>query len=435
MKILHYSLGYPPMRSGGLTYYTIDLMKEQVKQGHEVIYLFPGKINLLKRTPAIIKDKKRSDVNYHSYELVNSLPLPLFGGIKQPKDFMKPSEKVIFQGFLEEVQPDVVHIHTLMGLYREFVEEVKNKKIKIVYTSHDYFGLSPNPTFYYASKSWANENSLKYWLNVSSNALSTFKLRIFQLPFYTFLRNQLKKIKGKKAVEIKQLKIAEEEDFPKSLRVDFIRLRMYYQMIFELFDCIHFNSSLAQKVYHKNLEKTPQNEMVIPVSNATIHGGDKEIGLEIGKIKKVAYIGPYLEYKGFDDFLHIAKKCTKPNLEFEVLGDDRGVVLTANIANRGRFPTGEKNKVYESIDLLVVPSKCMETFGMIVLEALNCGTPVIVSSCVGAKDLLPSSFVLESTDFVEEFIHLLESNETMNFIKSLDSFHNHVKRLESIYGF
>ena len=42
MKILHYSLGLPPYRAGGLTKYCMDLMKVQQEAGHQVEMRWPG---------------------------------------------------------------------------------------------------------------------------------------------------------------------------------------------------------------------------------------------------------------------------------------------------------------------------------------------------------------------------------------------------------
>ena len=47
MKILHYSLGFPPYRTGGLTKYCIDLMLTQNEQGFETALLWPGRIRIL----------------------------------------------------------------------------------------------------------------------------------------------------------------------------------------------------------------------------------------------------------------------------------------------------------------------------------------------------------------------------------------------------
>ena len=47
MKILHYSLGFPPYRRGGLTKYCIDLMVTKRKLGHDVAMLWPGDMGIL----------------------------------------------------------------------------------------------------------------------------------------------------------------------------------------------------------------------------------------------------------------------------------------------------------------------------------------------------------------------------------------------------
>lgn len=44
MNILHYSLGFPPFRRGGMTQYCLDLMIEQTKVGHQVGLLWPGRL-------------------------------------------------------------------------------------------------------------------------------------------------------------------------------------------------------------------------------------------------------------------------------------------------------------------------------------------------------------------------------------------------------
>ena len=42
MNILHYTLGLPPYRSGGLTKYSLDLMLEQISEGHTLSLLYPS---------------------------------------------------------------------------------------------------------------------------------------------------------------------------------------------------------------------------------------------------------------------------------------------------------------------------------------------------------------------------------------------------------
>src|SRR5574337_1261621 len=148
MRILHYGLGYQPERTGGLVKYATDLMEEQVRQEHEVAYLFPGRINIFNSSTKI-KESKMRITGVTSFEIINSLPLAVFGGIKNPEKFQSKVDHSVYSNLLDDFRPDVIHVHSLMGIHKEFFEVATDKEIKIIYTSHDYFGLSPNPTFYF----------------------------------------------------------------------------------------------------------------------------------------------------------------------------------------------------------------------------------------------------------------------------------------------
>ena len=94
MKILHYSLGFPPYRSGGMTTFCINLIEEQCKQGHIVSMMWPG-VYSLKNKKTILKETNYTlnDVHIRSYELQNGLPVSLLDGIRDTKQFQKPIEK------------------------------------------------------------------------------------------------------------------------------------------------------------------------------------------------------------------------------------------------------------------------------------------------------------------------------------------------------
>ena len=66
MKILHYTLGFQPLRTGGLIKYAEDLMIEQMDQGHQVLALYPGNIRLFSKKVGI---KKVSSRRFECYEL------------------------------------------------------------------------------------------------------------------------------------------------------------------------------------------------------------------------------------------------------------------------------------------------------------------------------------------------------------------------------
>ncbi|SON69878.1 glycosyltransferase [Latilactobacillus sakei] len=271
MRILHYTLGFPPARSGGLVGYAIDVMNEQINQGNEVYALFPGGLNFINRKMQI---KSGSFSNIKTFELINSLPLPIFGGIKTPADFMVPTSKMLFINLLKKIKPDVIHIHTLMGIPKEFFSAAKSEGITIVFTSHDYFGLAPDPSFYYNKKSYDQDNTDAYWCESSKKAYSTKKLRIFQLRCYPLLRKLSKKISS---INLKgnsnQIELEKNTEHINTVSErEYGLLRNYYKEIFNLIDKFHFNSTLTKDIYVNNLSILSQKEyQVISITNKDIH--------------------------------------------------------------------------------------------------------------------------------------------------------------------
>lgn len=52
----------------------------------------------------------------------------------------------------------------------------------------------------------------------------------------------------------------------------------------------------------------------------------------------------------------------------------------------GSFPRADIEKVYAQIDVLVLPALCMESFGLVVAEALSAGRPVLTTDCGGPAE-------------------------------------------------
>ena len=131
MIILHYFLGFPPYRTGGLTKYAFDLAKSQVDDGHEVLALWPGQIKNYSAQPYIREGNKVEGIR--NLELINPLPVSLDEGINDFEAFTKPCDVNIYISFLNKEKPDVIHIHTLMGLHREFVQVANQLKIRTIF--------------------------------------------------------------------------------------------------------------------------------------------------------------------------------------------------------------------------------------------------------------------------------------------------------------
>lgn len=415
MKILHYTIGFSPERTGGLVGYATDLMQEQVNLGHDVYALYPASQFLFGKK---IKVKKAGNLGeIKRYKLINSLPLALFGGIASPSDFMQSCDSSRYLNFLKELKPDVIHIHSLIGLHKEFLEVAKDLNIKTVYTTHDYYGLAPLPSFYYNGKSFDESNDNLAWNIMSADALSTKKLRAFQLSFYPTIRKWMKKMnRNPKHRPYQELSSIEES-------VDYSELRNYYTDMFSLLDTFHFNSSLARSIFEKNLP-FELNGKVISITNKTIKRHNIEKNTRNKKV--VAFIGPDEEYKGYFDFLEYVSTIDLNRFEVVTYGHVPNQFAPKYIKQKGKFLQSELGTIYKNIDILIVPSKWKETFGLVVLEALSYGVTVYASKNIGAKDLLEDYNIFDD-------LSILDINEERNCSSVIKTINEHVVELDSIY--
>ncbi|MCT3551747.1 glycosyltransferase [Lentilactobacillus buchneri] len=431
MRILHYSLGFPPLRTGGLVKYSVDLAKKQAQNNNQVFFLYPGNIKIFNKKIRIHYDKHHSDKNFHVYMLINSLPLPLFGGIRTPKDFMVACDEKVYLSFLNLIKPDVIHIHTLMGIHKEFFLAAKRLNIKIFFTTHDYFGLAPVPNFFFNGSDYSDNDSIYKWEEISTTALSTWKLRIFQTNLYPLIRGIVTKFNKKRAhLNIVHNEYLSSFSFP-NLLDDFYKLRKYYFTMFKMVDCFHFNSSIAKEVYTKKLYINDQNSCTISITNSDIrnHNIHKNYSKRSHNSKlRIGYIGPYKVFKGFYEFLKL-EDIIQGNVEFHIFGSNEKIHLSDKFINHGEFNRNSLQNVYKSIDVLIVPSLWKETFGFIVPEAISFGVSVFVSSNVGAKDLIDDYFIFNN-------VHELKK-KIVNYYKfksqNLKSMEQHVLEIQAMY--
>ncbi|WP_270274760.1 glycosyltransferase [Enterococcus casseliflavus] len=419
------------MRSGGLTKYVVDLVNEQ-KKTNDVVLLYPGNFRILSKEIKIIH--RKSDNNCDFFELYNSLPLAFSGGIKNPTAFMKHVEKKIYSKFLREINPDIIHIHTLMGIHKEFFVAAKELGIKIVFTSHDYFGLSPVPNFYneIGNYDFSNKNSEIEWIKASQNANSACVLRVYQMSFYPFIK-KLKKYLVRNTNNNNNVE-TEQKEISLGLRKKVVSLMLFYQEVLSMVDMFHFNSTISRDVYLANLS-SEINYKILPISNSDIVINDFQSNKN-KEIKKIGYIGQYTVAKGvyklIEDLWEISKST---DLEFtlHLFGDSKDIIYKNDlkVKNHGKFKKEEIAKVYKEFDVIIVPSLWKETFSLVVAEAISFNKRILVSSNVGAKDLLCSNQIYDHDDFQSFKNKLLNLSQEENHVYL---FKDHVNEIYSLYN-
>lgn len=401
MNISHYFLGFPPFHGGGLMIYARDLAKEQLKMGHNVSMLMPGK-HLKYTRESVIKYYKINE-GLQIYQIINAQPVS-FSGIVNPEEFIKEKIENNYHQFLKKNYIQVLHVHSLIGFPIELLEEAKKLKIKTVFTTHDYFGLCPKIFLYkYNNVVCDDFNSGKDCVlcncNTSDNS-QQIKLRNLMLSMYYDLIKLLYNVKPIKKIyhllKEKKVVINEQEKYD-SLKVDedkaigFLRFRNYYKNIIEQFDTIIFNSNVTKKEYDKyvNLNNTKQH--ILPVTHSMIKDNRNIFDYQPTINNKVIFLfmGYLTEKKGFCDLVSVLNEIKEnySNWKMAIYGEYSHVDLDKFDKKFfefcGRYKHDDLFDIFSNSSILIMPSKLKETFGFVGLEAYSYGIPILASENVG----------------------------------------------------
>lgn len=434
MKILHYFLGVPPYRTGGLTKYAFDLAKSQVSDGHEVLALWPGQIKNYSAQPSIKEDKRVNGIR--NLELINPLPVSLDEGINEFESFTKPCDMNIYVSFLKKENPNVIHIHTLMGIHREFIQAANQLRIRTVMTSHDYFGFCPKVTLYRYGECCDNDNQCRNCIQCNLAPLSLKKIQIMQSPLYrwakdtSFVKKLRKRHRGQffGDATLPDMPDVNVEEMAKQYR----ELRAYYVSMYESIDFIHFNSTVTEEVYKRYM--VPKNSQVVSITHTDIQDNRDNGHIESRKFR-IYCLAPTKPFKGWnvlkeacDQLWNEGNKNIELNIYGPVVSPSEYMVIHENGYKYNELPLMMRNA-----DVVISPSICYETFGFTVIEALSYGVPVIVSDHMGAKDIVNSNGLIVKTGSVQELKEaILQINKTSVFEK-VKLWHCFMKELYAFY--
>lgn len=389
MRILHYSLGLPPYRSGGMTAWSVDLMQRQLADGVGVVLLYPADMRFLSKE---IKIKKT--LNYDGiqvFKLLNPLPIPLIYGIDSVKRYVDYKKPVDFDSFFEKNKFDAVHLHTLMGLPLEFLQSAKKNNVKLLYTAHDMFGVWPEPAL-------GREKYIDPIFNLgyigNQAELSSKKIFVMQSSVYRLLKNSIvvKKLKGiAKRRQGKLVTTPAPVGVTARLKntAKYDVLRKHYAQYFYLIDEIHFNSELARDIFSAYGLKGRNFVSYVYHSSMNIRPKRTSTDKIVDRPVRLLYNGTREQYKGYELLLGVLDKLYTngfQNFQLIVYGND--VSNKPYIRVEEPYTINQIDQVYSNVDVTVVPSLYYETFGMVVAESLSYGVPVIASSTVGAGVLL-----------------------------------------------
>jgi glycosyltransferase involved in cell wall biosynthesis len=117
--------------------------------------------------------------------------------------------------------------------------------------------------------------------------------------------------------------------------------------------------------------------------------------------KTIGFLGRFADQKGPGKFLDIARDIIsqRQDVHFTMIGDGylmemvRNKIthlnLTGHVDLKGFLSHDEALKQIQSFDLMIVPSNA-EPFGLVILEAVMSGVPVITTPGVGISEFIPA---------------------------------------------
>lgn len=298
MRILHYSLGFPPYRTGGLTKFCMDLMVQQIKNGNKVALLWPGQMKFVLKSTSVEDHGYVSyqNADIRSYEVINPLPISYDEGISDISSFMLEGDGEPYLEFIEDYKPDVIHIHTLMGLHKNFLKAAKEKGVRLVFTAHDFFPICPKITIFRHGAICGCYKSCDECAKCNSTALGMTKIRLLQSALYRELKDSALVKKLRKQHRDDYLSENSKKEVGVNSIEDYKKLRSFYESMLEMMNIIHYNSTVTKLVYESVFNLS--NSVVIQITHADIQDNRKLKTFCEGKLR-IRYLGAQGGAKGF----------------------------------------------------------------------------------------------------------------------------------------
>ncbi len=434
MRILHYFLGFH--RQGGLNRYAADLAAAQAAAGDDVFALYPAGGWYLPEKAAIRQKGKCRGV--HCFALTGGPAVPLLEGIRDPAMLLDCPRRLVLEemtNFWRRVSPDVVHIHTWMGFPEELFEFIRSSGAKIIYTTHDYFGLCPKVNRLRPDGTVCRDCNDE---NCSQcNQFAPTERQFFLRNWELLIRLRKILLPLKQMIGKRNPRSETRSDVLDVKPFGLLRERCVNWL--RQCDVVHFNSPVTEKIFTDAIPDL--RGVMLPITHGGIRDRRKE-EIKLSSPLRLLFLGPTSPYKGLPVLLDVLHELAELGLQNWRLDIHGGVGKNQpRVVYYGPYQVEQSWDFFAQSDLLIVPSICDETFGFVVEEALCCGVPVLCSDRAGAKVLLPSEWIYSGADGLKENLKkilsapeiLLQRKKLLQSECRFISMSEHVNAMKGIY--
>ncbi len=399
MRVTHVTNYFPPYSYGGTEFYVKDLLREQAR-AHRVSVVFRRRQS---------SDRERLSREENGFT-VHELNFPK----GDPRAF-EAKGKALFSEVLEADKPDVAHFHSFMELPYGLLDAAQEAGIPCVFTVHDFSLLCPSVSLVKPDKAVCSGHV---------SGLECFDCHSGHL--------------GLKAMD-------------KAKRLPLMGTYLNYQKkgveLLGKFDAVLCPTDFAAR---KLAEFGVSKESLVTVPfGRTLN--PRVRFKSVGDVLRFGFIGDLVPFKGIELLIAAFRSLRRPDAELNIWGqgskeyEDRLISLAgdAPVNFLGTFERTYIDRVFEQLDVLVLPTRNQETASLILLEAAACNVPVLASNAGGLPELVKkynAGLVFESGDArslaermeaVAEDSHFVEQlSRQMAPVQSLEA---HARALEEIY--
>lgn len=318
--------------------------------------------------------------------------------------------------FIDQYNPDVVHLRNLHGHYINlpmFFKYLQRKQIPVIQNLHDHWAFTGKCAYYttiecYRWKDYCGNCPVlkKYPKSIVFDA--TKKIRIDKEKWYTGLKNLT--VVGVSKWTSNEAK----KSFLKNCATDICTIYNWIDQ--EVFKPYFEDKQKIRKKYSIPLDKF----MIIGVSASWSHGSPR-----------------------YEDFMKISKKLHVDEV-LVMVGRSEGNLSSENVIHIPYVSdTTELAKLYSCADVYVHCS-IEDTFGKVIAEAQACGTPVIVYDITGCPEVVgpncgysvkPRSVeeIVQKVRIIKERGKALLSDDCINNVSINFSFERNVEKVIKLY--
>jgi glycosyltransferase involved in cell wall biosynthesis len=447
MKIIQVIHGFPPYSMGGSEIYTHNLSRELAKQDEVFVFYRIANPN---RPEYDTRFTKSNGLNLFA---INNT-LKLYDSFK--RTYKNDPISKIFESFLEEIKPDIIHVQHLMCLSTTLVEEAKKKKIPVIFTLHDFWllchlgqllkldlSICHGPQDTECARCMPPQLVIKGTFNKALNMMrrsgSIFKSKVLQgallKAFHRHYGKTLYFLQKKRNVQMRNRNIHIKEMC--SLVDLFISPSNFLRLKFEDFGIpkdkiIYCPNGFNLELFSSFSRKKSQNI-------------------------RFGYVGTFIPSKGIHILLDAFNNIKTKNVELRIHGTSlsyhqgfidypaylRSLGKRDNILWFGEYNNKDIAQILSEIDVLVVPSIWYENAPLTIHEAFMASVPVITSNIGGMKELVNDGEngllfqVGDSIDLATKIQMIIDDPELLKKlqqgIKAVTPINEHAMHIRKLY--